>query len=203
MWLNDRDSVRRDVNVAHRRGRREWRRPGPSACAAMYLYRVANCGREARLGGQSPEQRDRSLDYWLAVLLTQHLIARWRNRPTRATGFNCLPRGSAGPGLRPAFSPATYLEQVRKTAHTSFGRRRRTSTSRHWISGWARGNRFLESLAPSEPPRPPERRFPPAEHQLTDPLSVHQATPRGVHRDVQSLIIFLLIGAVAGWLARG
>lgn len=83
----------------------------PSALRVLYLYRVRELAR--CMWAASTDQRERSMDYWLAAekhlrLLTESAV--------RAAGAG-LGRGEALTKICEKFSPTDYLEQIRKTAY--------------------------------------------------------------------------------------
>jgi|PlaIllAssembly_1097288.scaffolds.fasta_scaffold02783_3 hypothetical protein len=103
----------------------------PLALRALYLYRVRELAR--CMWSASTEQRDRSMDYWLAAekhlrLLTESVVcaagASLGKEETIAKTFEM-------------FSPVDYLEQIRKTAYqcweTAENQHNRRSTA-----GWRR-----------------------------------------------------------------
>ena len=102
------DSVRRANTVAA--SAIETAAAWPSALRALYLYRVrelAHCMWSARA-----EQQERSMDYWLAAEKHLRLLTE---SAARAAGAS-LGREEAMARAFEAFSPANYLEQIRKTA---------------------------------------------------------------------------------------
>ena len=127
----------------------------PSALRALYLYRVrelARCMWEA-----STDQRDRSLDYWLAAEKHLRLLTE---SATRASGAR-LSQEEAMARVFEGFSPADYLEQIRKTAYyfweTAGGQC--DLAFDFWLTA---ETRFLETLATSRAAPPPEDADPPA-----------------------------------------
>lgn len=83
----------------------------PTALRSLYFYRVRDLAHHMWLA--SNEQQERSLDYWLAAEKHLRLLM---NSTARTVG--------AGLGTEEvlartfeAFSPADYLEQIRKTAY--------------------------------------------------------------------------------------
>ena len=102
------DSVRRANTVAA--SAIETAAAWPSALRALYLYRVrelAHC-----MWSASAEQQERSMDYWLAAEKHLRLLTE---SAARAAGAS-LGREEAMARAFEAFSPANYLEQIRKTA---------------------------------------------------------------------------------------
>ena len=83
----------------------------PPALCALYQYRVRELAR--CMSSASMEQRERSMDYWLAA--EQHL-RRLTESAARAAGAH-LGREEALARTFETFSPADYLEQIRKTAY--------------------------------------------------------------------------------------
>ncbi len=83
----------------------------PSALRALYLYRVRELARS--MWSASADQRDRSLDYWLAAEKHLRLLTESVAHSAGAS------TGSAEAMVKTfeAFSPASYLEQIRKTAY--------------------------------------------------------------------------------------
>jgi hypothetical protein len=114
----------------------------PSALRALYLYRVRELARG--MWAASAEQRDRSLDYWLAAEKHLRLLAESAARATSAR----LGHEETLARTFDAFSPTDYLEQIRKTAYRLW----ETAENQHQsaLDFWlAAENRFLESLAAS------------------------------------------------------
>jgi hypothetical protein len=112
----------------------------PAALRALYLYRVRELARD--MWGASTEQRDRSMDYWLAAEKHLRLLTE---SATRAAGAR-LGREEALVKTFEAFSPADYLEQIRQTAYQLWetAENQHQSALDYWL---AAENRFLESLA--------------------------------------------------------
>ncbi|MCP5197466.1 MAG: DUF2934 domain-containing protein [Gammaproteobacteria bacterium] len=115
----------------------------PSALRALYRYRIhelAHC-----MWSTSTEQRERSMDYWLAAERHLRLLTE---SAARASGDNPA-RAEALAKIFERFSPADYLEQIRKTAYQLW----ETAESQHksafdfWL---AAENRIMESLASGE-----------------------------------------------------
>ena len=116
----------------------------PAALRALYRYRVRELARG--MWAASAEQRDRSLDYWLAAEQHLRLLAE---SATRAAGA-ALGREEALARTFETFSPADYLEQIRKTAYQLW----ETAENQHQsaLDFWlAAEHRFLESLAAGQP----------------------------------------------------
>lgn len=83
----------------------------PSALRALYLYRVrelAHC-----MWAANAEQQERSMDYWLAAEKHLRLLTESAARTAGAS----LGREEAMVRTFETFSPANYLEQIRKTAY--------------------------------------------------------------------------------------
>jgi hypothetical protein len=112
----------------------------PSALRALYHYRVRELARD--MWGANAEQRDRSMDYWLAAEKHLRLLTE---SATRAAGAG-LGREEALAKTFETFSPADYLEQIRKTAYQLWetAENQHQSALEFWL---AAENRFLESLA--------------------------------------------------------
>lgn len=112
----------------------------PLALRALYLYRVHQLAR--CMWATGAEQRDHSLDYWLAA--EKHL------RGLTASAARAV---SVQPGQEEAlakvfetFSPADYLEQIRRTAYHLW----ETAQSQHHsaLDFWlAAEQQILEALA--------------------------------------------------------
>ncbi|MDQ5909010.1 MAG: hypothetical protein QG599_1104 [Pseudomonadota bacterium] len=83
----------------------------PSALHALYLYRVRELAR--CMWSASAEQRDRSMDYWLAAEKHLHLLIESAVRTAGAS----LGAEEAIAKTFEAFSPADHLEQIRKVAY--------------------------------------------------------------------------------------
>jgi hypothetical protein len=132
------DSVRRskDATATALETATNW----PLALRALYLYRLHQLAR--CMWSANAEQRDRSLDYWLAA--EKHL------RLLTASAARAV---SAQPGQEEAlarvfetFSPADYLEQIRRTAYHLW----ETAQSQHHsaLDFWlAAEQQMLEALA--------------------------------------------------------
>jgi hypothetical protein len=112
----------------------------PLALRALYLYRVrqlAHC-----MASASAEQRERSLDYWLAAEKHLRLLTE---SATRAASAH-LGQEEALARAFETFSPADYLEQIRKTAYHLWetAESQRHSALDIWL---AAESQILESLA--------------------------------------------------------
>ena len=112
----------------------------PAALRALYHYRVRELARG--MWAASAEQRDRSMDYWLAAEKHLRLLTE---SATRAVGAG-LGREEALAKTFETFSPADYLEQIRKTAYQLWetAENQHQSALEFWL---AAENQFLESLA--------------------------------------------------------
>jgi hypothetical protein len=112
----------------------------PAALRALYLYRVRELARDR--WGASTEQRDRSMDYWLAAEKHLRLLTE---SATRTAGAR-LGREEALVKTFETFSPVDYLEQIRKTAYQLWetAENQHQSALEFWLTA---ENRFLESLA--------------------------------------------------------
>ncbi|KAB2933722.1 MAG: DUF2934 domain-containing protein [Candidatus Contendobacter sp.] len=126
----------------------------PSALRALYLYRVRELAR--CMWSASSEQQERSMDYWLAAEKHLRLLTESAARTAGAR----LGQKEAMARVFETFSPADYLEQIRKTAYqlweaagSQYG-----SAFDFWL---AAENRFLESLAASQAAPPPKEADPP------------------------------------------
>ena len=110
----------------------------PSALRALYLYRARELAR--CMWATSTEQRDRSLDYWLAAEQHLRLLAE---AAARAAGAG---REEAVARTFETFSPAEYLEQIRQTAYRlwEMAENQQKSALEFWL---AAENQFMESLA--------------------------------------------------------
>ncbi|MDG4594854.1 MAG: DUF2934 domain-containing protein [Candidatus Contendobacter sp.] len=112
----------------------------PSALRALYHYRV----RELAQGmwAASAEQRDRALDFWLAAEQHLRLLAESAAR----TAGTALGREETLARTFEMFSPADYLEQIRKAAYQLWetAENRHQSALKFWL---AAENQFMESLA--------------------------------------------------------
>ena len=148
------DSVRRANKAAS--SMLETAAAWPSALRALYLYRVRELARCMWSAGA--DQRDRSLDYWLAAEKHLRLLTASATRATSAR----LGQDEAMAKVFETFSPADYLEQIRKTAYYLW----ETAGSQYgsafdcWL---AAENRFLEALAagqaaPVDETNPPLRK---------------------------------------------
>jgi hypothetical protein len=83
----------------------------PSALRALYLYRVRELAR--CMWFTSAEQRDRSMDCWLAAEKHLRLLTELATRTADAS----LSKEEAIAKTFETFSPANYLEQIRKAAY--------------------------------------------------------------------------------------
>jgi Protein of unknown function (DUF2934) len=83
----------------------------PSALHALYLYRVRELAR--CMWSASTEQRERSMDYWLAAEKHLRLLTE---SAARAAGTS-LGKEEAIAKTFEMFSPVDYLEQIRKAAY--------------------------------------------------------------------------------------
>lgn len=83
----------------------------PPALRALYLYRLRELAR--CMWSASAEQRERSMDYWLTA--EKHL-RQLTESAAHAAGSG-LGREEALAKTFETFSPADYLEQIRKTAY--------------------------------------------------------------------------------------
>lgn len=112
----------------------------PPALRALYVYRVRELAR--CMWSASTEQRDRSMDFWLAA--EKHL--RLLTESAARTAGAYLGREEALAKTFETFSPADYLEQIRKTAYHLW----ETAASQHqsaldlWL---AAENRIMASQA--------------------------------------------------------
>lgn len=125
----------------------------PAALRALYHYRVRELARG--MWAASAEQRDRSLDYWLAA--EQHL---------RLLAESAVRTAGAGLGQEEAlartfetFSSVDYLEPIRKLAYELWetAENQQRSALEFWL---AAENRFLESLAAGATAAAPSARAP-------------------------------------------
>ncbi|NMQ18246.1 DUF2934 domain-containing protein [Candidatus Competibacter phosphatis] len=83
----------------------------PSALRSLYFYRIRDLARQMWLA--SNERQERSLDYWLAAEKHLRLLM---HSTLRAAGAS-IGKEEALAKTFEAFSPADYLEQIRKTAY--------------------------------------------------------------------------------------
>ena len=128
----------------------------PSALRALYLYRVRELARG--MWSASTDQRDRSMDYWLAAEKHLRLLMESAARTAGAR----LGREEAMVEAFETFSPANYLEQIRETAYQLWetAGRQYGSALDFWL---AAETKIMESLAAggttttSEDANPPER----------------------------------------------
>lgn len=114
----------------------------PSALRALYRYRVRELARG--MWAASAEQRDRSLDYWLAAEKHLRLLAESAARTAGAT----LGSEEALARTLETFSPADYLEQIRKAAYYLW----ETAENQHQsaLDFWLAAEiRLMDSLAAS------------------------------------------------------
>lgn len=112
----------------------------PAALRALYHYRVRELARG--MWAASAEQRDWSLDYWLAAEQHLRLLIELAARTAGAR----LGREEALARTFETFSAADYLEQIRKTAYQLWetAENRHQSALEFWL---AAESRFLESQA--------------------------------------------------------
>jgi len=128
----------------------------PSALRALYLYRVRELAH--RMWSASTEQHERSMDYWLAAEKHLRLLT---DSAARTAGAS-IGKEEAMAKAFETFSPANYLEQIRKTAYQLWetAGHQYSSTLDFWL---AAENKIMESLAaggtapPSGDAKPPER----------------------------------------------
>jgi len=112
----------------------------PAALRALYRYRVRELARG--MWAASSEQRDRALDYWLAAEKHLRLLAE---SAASAAGAG-LGREETLAKTFETFSPADYLEQIRKTAYQLW----ETAENQHQsaLDFWLAAEiRLMESLA--------------------------------------------------------
>ena len=114
----------------------------PAALRALYLYRVrelAHC-----MWSASTEQREGSMDYWLAAKQHLRLLTESAARTTGAT----LGKEAALAKTFETLSPANYLEQIRKVAYHlwEMAESQHQSALDFWL---AAEDRIMESLASS------------------------------------------------------
>jgi len=116
----------------------------PSALRALYLYRVQELAHI--MWSASADQRDRSMDYWLAAekhlrLLTDSAV---RTASARVGQEEVLVK------IFETFSPVDYLEQIRRTAYQLWesADTQNSSALDFWL---AAENKILDSLAASIP----------------------------------------------------
>ena len=83
----------------------------PTTLRSLYFYRVRDLARHMWLA--SNEQQERSLDYWLAAEKHLRLLM---NSTVRTAGASIGAEEVLAKAFE-AFSPADYLEQIRKTAY--------------------------------------------------------------------------------------
>ncbi len=117
----------------------------PSALRALYLYRVRELAHS--MWTTSTEQRDRSMDYWLAAEKHLRLLTESAARTAGA-------RLGKGDGLVDAFetfSPVNYLEQIRKVAYQLWesAGRQYGSPLDFWL---AAEQKVLDSHTANQPP---------------------------------------------------
>ncbi len=114
----------------------------PPTLRALYLYRVRELARG--MWSASTEQRDRSMDYWLAAEKHLRLLTESAVRTASAR----LGREEALAKTFETFSPADYLEQIRKTAYHLWetAENQHSSAMDFWL---AAENRIMESLTAS------------------------------------------------------
>ena len=115
----------------------------PSALRALYLYRIRELAYNMWSAGT--EQHERGLDYWLAA--EKHL--RLLTESVARTAGASLGSSELLTETFETFSPASYLEQIRKTAYQMW-----ETAGRHYGSAldfWLAAERkILESLSASE-----------------------------------------------------
>lgn len=112
----------------------------PSALRALYLYRIRELA--YNMWSASAEQHERGLDYWLAA--EKHL--RLLTESVARTAGASLGSSELLTETFETFSPASYLEQIRKTAYQMW-----ETAGRHYGSAldfWLAAERkILESLS--------------------------------------------------------
>lgn len=112
----------------------------PSALRALYLYRVrelAHC-----MNSASIEQRERSMDFWLAAEKHLQLLAE---AAARAASAHNGKKEEAVARIFETFSAIDYLEQIRKRAHQLWetAENQNRSALDFWL---AAENKMVESL---------------------------------------------------------
>jgi hypothetical protein len=146
------DSVRRanTATVAAVETATAW----PSALRALYLYRVRELAR--CMWSASNEQQERSMDYWLAAEKHLRLLTESAARTAGAS----LGGEEAMVKTFETFSPANYLEQIRKTAYQLWeaAGRQYGSAFDFWL---AAENKIMESLASGRVATPAKEANPP------------------------------------------
>ena len=113
----------------------------PAALGALYRYRVRELARG--MWAASAEQRDGSLDYWLAA--EQHLRRLAESAARTASGAGLGPEEILAKTFE-TFSPANYLEQIRTLAYRLWetAENQQRSALEFWL---AAEHQFMESLA--------------------------------------------------------
>jgi hypothetical protein len=116
----------------------------PSALHALYRYRVRELARG--MWAANAEQRDHALDYWLAAEKHLRLLAESAARTAGAT----LGSEEALAKTFEAFSPGSYLEQIRKVAYHLWetAENQHQSALEFWL---AAERRLMDSLAAGGP----------------------------------------------------
>lgn len=118
----------------------------PSALRALYLYRVRELAHN--MWSASTEQRDRSMDFWLAAEKHVRLLMESAAR-TASARFG----GDQDTLVRTfeTFSATNHLEQIRKTAYQLWeaAGRQYGSALDFWL---AAERKTLDTLTTSEPP---------------------------------------------------
>ena len=128
----------------------------PSALRALYLYRLRELAHNMWEAGS--EQRDRSLDYWLAAEKHLRLLSESAARTANAR----MGEDNSLADAFERFSPANYLEQIRQVAYQLWetAGQQYGSALDFWL---AAEQKTLDSLTVNQPvtilekTRPPER----------------------------------------------
>lgn len=127
----------------------------PSALRALYLYRIRELAN--LMWSASTEQRECSMDYWLAAEKHLRLLTESAARTAGAS----VGREEAVAKAFEVFSPANYLEEIRKTAYQLWeaAGRQYGSAFDFWL---AAEKMFMESLNSDQPAAPARDAHPPA-----------------------------------------
>ena len=136
----------------------------PSALRTLYLYRIRELAHN--MWATSIEQRDRSMDYWLAAEKHLRLLAE---SAARTAGANF---GAEDVLIRTfeTLAPTSYLEQIRKNAYQLWeaAGRQYGSALDFWLVA---ERKFLDSLTDNGPSPIPPRAGPPKKTKHDDAKS--------------------------------
>lgn len=127
----------------------------PSALRALYLYRIRELAHNMWVA--SADQRELSLDYWLAAERHLRLLTDSATRTVSATSSN-PGQSETLTEIFETFSPANYLEQIRKTAYQLWDAAGRQYGSN--LDYWLAAEKLMLDALTSRPPVSTEKTAP-------------------------------------------